>query len=283
MSWQGLLFSGESRGYPVACSIVGTFRSCHGRGYSCQGSLGVTPLHVRSWVPCGCCKARRFRILRSCHGRGYSCQGSFGVTPLLVCSLVEHRAVPRLVQPSCLTRNFECFLFCTAHYFRKDLDTPAPGDTQPLADTQAAADTGDETQPELTLVATASRKVAPASTPFKTSMSSCSIAGTSWSDDELHTPSENSVEPVLKTVVNPMATEMVESSAEGSDDELDIIYSVGFEGDVYWRQAIEVRTRDTIGEKEQCVYTTNPEAIGDFVLAYFFGRDILGDGHNLDR
>ena len=121
-------------------------------------------------------------------------------------------------------------------------------------------------------------------------MSSCSIAGTSWSDDELHTPSENSVEPVLKTVVNPMATEMVESSAEGSDDELDIIYSVGHEGDVYWRQAIEVRTRDTIGDKEHCVYTTNPEAIGDFVLAHFLDGTFLetatiwtGDGKKKKR
>ena len=55
-----------------------TFRSSHGRGYSCHGSLGVTPLLVRSWVPCGCCKARHPSfmswqwLLLSGELRGYS-------------------------------------------------------------------------------------------------------------------------------------------------------------------------------------------------------------------
>ena len=40
MSWQGLLLSGESRGYPVACSIVGTANSSANRA----DNYSVSPL-----------------------------------------------------------------------------------------------------------------------------------------------------------------------------------------------------------------------------------------------
>ena len=93
---------------------------------------------------------------------------------------------------------------------------------------------------------------------------------TPWSDDELHTPSEISIEEVRKL---PRSVEKIDVAAssdeELEDSDVEIEYDVGQNENGYFRQPICTKTGELIGEAEHCLYTKNPDVIGEKVIAYF--------------